>query len=121
MRGTLLSMAVLALAACSGTPPVPDAGFQVCPQDLPPDCPSTPPSYAHDVAPLIQAHCLACHAPGGQSADKPLGTYNAVFSRRGEVLNQVYACVMPPAGQPSLSSTERQTLLSWLVCGAPNN
>jgi hypothetical protein len=37
------------------------------------------------------------------------------------VLTEVYACQMPPVDADPLSATERQALLAWLVCGAPNN
>jgi hypothetical protein len=36
-----------------------------CPNDLPAACPSPVPSHATDVKPIITAHCLKCHAPGG--------------------------------------------------------
>ena len=41
--------------------------------------------------------------------------------QRGPMLNQVYACNMPPddAGQPT--PEERAILLGWFVCKAPNN
>jgi len=37
------------------------------------------------------------------------------------VLTRIYGCVMPPASAPPLTPEERQTLLSWFVCGAPEN
>jgi len=92
-----------------------------CPSDLPASCPSPAPSYQSTIAPLISAHCLTCHSPGGQEASFPFVTYQQVFAERSPMLNQVYACHMPPAGEPQLSAQERQELLSWLVCGAPNN
>jgi uncharacterized membrane protein len=101
-------------AACSG----PDAS---CPNDLPASCPSDAPGYAATIAPLIQARCATCHAPGGQAGDRPLVTYDDVFSRRSAVLDQVYGCRMPPAGGTALTSDERSALLAWLVCGAPHD
>jgi len=90
--------------------------------DTPVSCPSgTPPSYADDVAPVIAARCGACHAPNGQEPSKLFGTYTQVFAQRTSVLGQLHACKMPPAGAPTLTSDERRVVLTWLVCGAPNN
>jgi hypothetical protein len=36
-------------------------------------------------------------------------------------LNQVYACTMPPATAAKPTTQEREALLEWLVCGAPQN
>jgi hypothetical protein len=51
----------------------------------------------------------------------PFTSYQAVFNSRGLILDQVYHCVMPPAGNPAPDAQERALLLRWLVCGAPNN
>lgn len=109
----LAIVAALGLAACGG------GGS--CPNDLPSSCPSPAPSYANDVAPIVSAHCLKCHGPGGVSANIALGDYPSISARRSQVLNQIYACRMPPPGEQPLTSDERQTLLGWLVCGAPEN
>ena len=38
------------------------------------------------------------------------------------MLDQVYACAMPPSDAGvTLSLEEREALLGWLVCNAPNN
>ena len=92
-----------------------------CPNDLPATCPSPAPSYRGTIDPILGAHCRACHAPGGQQSAIPLTTHEQVFASRGAVLNQVYACKMPPAGSPGPTSAERADLLAWLVCGAPDN
>jgi uncharacterized membrane protein len=69
----------------------------------------------------VGARCRACHAPGGQEASIPFTTYEQIFARRSAILNQVYACKMPPEGAPAPSADERAQLLAWLVCGAPDN
>ena len=99
----------------------PDQSVLDCPNDLPASCPSPQPSYASRINPLIADRCVPCHSPGGLASDKPLGDYADVFKRRGTVLNEVYTCLMPPADAGQLSDAERQDLLSWLVCNAPNN
>lgn len=109
--------AILALlvCGCSGS----DGG--ACPSDLPAACPTPVPSYQADIAPLIAVRCGPCHAAGGQAVDRPLMSYAAVYGSRSLVLNQVYGCVMPPAGAAGLQASERAALLGWLVCHAPNN
>ena len=97
-------------------------GSASCPNDLPEKCPSPEPSYAADIAPLVEARCLPCHSAGGPASGEPLGTYALVHDKRSAVLNQVYACKMPPPGDAEpLDSTERATLLAWLICGANDN
>src|SRR5262245_30934305 len=105
------ALAALLLVACGGGRP--------CPNDLPTSCPAPAPHYA-DVAPIFSGICQQCHAPGGQSSDKPLTSYDEVFSRRTTVLTAVFGCVMPPESANSqLTTAQRAQLLQWLVCGAP--
>ena len=120
--------ALLLLAACGDTEG-PTGGSSsgaggsssICPDDLPDSCPSPAPGLAKDIAPVIAARCASCHVAGGVAADKPLTNHAQVFSRKGAVLNQVYACKMPPEGATPLSTAERLTIESWLVCGAPDD
>ncbi|HEY1586939.1 MAG TPA: hypothetical protein VGH63_14695, partial [Polyangia bacterium] len=94
-----------------------------CPDDLPSSCPATVPSYATDVAPIVNGVCAAmCHAPGGIASNRPMGDYASLFALKDAVLNQVSVCNMPPVdANPSLGEADRSTLLAWIVCGAPNN
>ncbi len=113
MKAVVLGVGVAALAACGGS--------KDCPNDLPTSCPSPAPSYSSAISPLISARCLVCHSPGGQEASIPFTSYQNVYIERSPMLNQVYACNMPPTGTQQLTAQERNQLLSWLVCGAPNN
>ena len=63
---------------------------------------------------------MPCHAPGGLSSH-PLVTWQEVNALEGAVLDQVYACRMPQAGSAPLTTAEREALLGWLVCGAPDD
>jgi hypothetical protein len=96
------------------------ASTGACPNDLPASCPADAAGYQATVAPLIAARCGECHVPGGPSVHY-LQTYAEVYALRGACLDQVYACKMPQAGYPQLTETERQELLGWLVCGAPDD
>jgi hypothetical protein len=90
-----------------------------------PSCPSSVPSWATDVSPIVQARCAGpCHSMGGVESTYPLTTYADVTAKRETVLDQVYGCLMPPPGNDlgaTLDSAEQATLISWLACGAPNN
>jgi uncharacterized membrane protein len=116
MRGrrVLLVYAVVATAVACGP-----AGE--CPNDVPATCPSPAPSFSGEVQGIIQSRCVSCHAPGGQEQSRPLQTYQQIYSQRIGVLSQVASCRMPLAGAAPLTPEERQALLGWLVCSAPNN
>jgi hypothetical protein len=128
MKHALLP-ALLLLAGCSGVDGSTAGGgsgsgaggSSSCPDDLPASCSSPAPGWAKDVAPVIEARCASCHVKGGTAADKPLTDHAQVFSRKGSVLNQVYACKMPPEGATPLSTAERLAIETWLVCGAPDD
>lgn len=113
---------LLSLASCSASDGASSQGeVSGCPHDLPTGCEGEAPSYAREVAPVIEARCVTCHDYGGVAASKPLGSYAELYKRRSPVLNQIYGCNMPPDGAEPLSAAERQTLLRWLVCNAPDN
>jgi hypothetical protein len=93
-----------------------------CPADLPSSCPADAAGYKATIAPMLAELCVPCHSQGGPSVHL-LQTYAEVSALRGSVLDQVYACKMPPAGSgyPALTTTQRLALLGWLVCGAPDD
>lgn len=129
-----------ALASCSGAQPDPpdtgrggepgDAGpdgaapdVAPCPSDLPEreSCSTDTPSYQLAVAPIIEQRCATCHYPDNPRSRYVFSNHDDVSADRRTVLTRIYGCVMPPADAPQLTSEERRTLLTWLVCGAPDN
>jgi hypothetical protein len=111
-----------ALAACTSSS---GGSGSDCPS-LSTDCPTTPPSWQNDVQPLVATYCLRCHSDGGVAPPQfNYTTYQGVFRARSVILTQLDQCLMPPAdaSPPAALPTpaERQTLVSWLVCGAPEN
>lgn len=96
-----------------------DAGV-TCSKVLPTDCGAVP-SYQTTIAPLVGSACLPCHAPGGV-ADLDLTTYQNIEQIESTVLTEVYGCLMPPADAgTTLTPSERNELLTWLVCQSPEN
>ena len=95
----------------------------MCTRQAPITCPTaTPtPSFSGAVAGIVEQHCQMCHNPTGQEPKPLLTSYSQIFAQRLEMLAQVQSCRMPPAGQPDLSADDAATLLTWLVCHAPNN
>jgi hypothetical protein len=125
----IAGLTVLLAAACS--PPngieydagdsAGGGGGSACPNDLPSSCPADAPGYAATVGPIVSALCADCHAPGGVASNLKLATYAEVYAARSSTLDQVYDCYMPPAGSGTLTLAQRQDLLAWLVCGAPDD
>jgi hypothetical protein len=115
----MLACAVmLAVAACTSS----SGAAASCPNDLPSSCPMPTPSWDAAVAPIVQTRCSPCHFPGGAAYPaQDFSSYEGVYARRTNVLDQVYGCVMPPAGATPLTPSERAEILGWLVCHAPNN
>jgi hypothetical protein len=114
----------------------------VCDPPVNPTCPGVAPSFANDVNPnVFKPFCASpCHSPGGQEFSMPLTSYQQIYGQNGqeagEIFTQVFEnCLMPPSNAPAQlpdgdsdggagdagDANARQTLLDWLVCGAPNN
>ena len=89
----------------------------------PSSCPSQVPSYQGEINAIIVGGCLPCHDPTtGQDQPPALNGYTAVAAGAGSSLDQLAACKMPTADSGFvLTAQQRQDLLTWYVCGAPNN
>jgi hypothetical protein len=84
-------------------------------------CPTTQPSYATDIAPIVQERCVTCHYAGTAIAPTDLSTYALVRRQGGTILSELQSCMMPPPDAGVLDGTDRTTFVEWLRCGAPNN
>jgi hypothetical protein len=106
-------------------PNVPDksvAAVTPCPLAEASGC-RQPPSYASDIAPLVQRTCMPCHAAGGVAADRRLSTRAELTQLETTVIGQVNGCTMPPADagpDAMMTPTDRTELEQWFICGAPN-
>jgi hypothetical protein len=87
------------------------------------DPPDVCPSWSNVVQPLMVKYCYQCHTSGGpgQSLFNP-STYGGVFTKRSTVSVVVDDCAMPLGGAAAYpTNAERQTILSWIACKAPDN
>jgi len=113
---------LLALSACGGWSPATVDASAACPNDLPPACPSAVPSFSRDIQPLMQGQCGTCHSATGTAPDRRFLSYTDAFSQRTAFLSQLYSCRMPPPDAvEGFSVRNRELVLTWLVCNAPNN
>lgn len=116
----------LALTAAAGVSAMTGCGSEgsgggTCNVTTPASCPATTPSYATDVAPILQKYCTSCHSPTGVQASEPFDTHAGVAAHADHMKAEVGGCEMPPAGSIAPTDAERETILAWLVCGAPDN
>jgi hypothetical protein len=87
-----------------------------------------PPTFAKDVAPILQRNCQACHRPG-EAAPFSLLTYEQARPWAKAIKSAVLQKKMPPwyadpqfgkfANDPSLSQRDTDTILAWVDGGAP--
>src|SRR6185369_18079113 len=88
---TLLSfMLELACASPADPPPAPP----VCDASLPDEsaCSSGVPSFANDVAPLVNRSCLDCHFAGNRNSTVVLETAAQFAKKQALVEGQLYDC-----------------------------
>ncbi len=85
-------------------------------------------TFTRDIAPILQAKCVACHR-AGEVAPMALLTYEDARPWARAIKAKVVARQMPPwfadpafgtfANDPSLSPTEIATIARWVDAGAP--
>lgn len=95
------------------TAPVPE-----CLAVAPTACPTPAPTYS-DVAPIFQASCAECH-DGRLNGPWPFTDYGHIFDWYDEIRSDLLDCSMPPPrSRHSLTSENRQMILTWIRCGLP--
>jgi uncharacterized membrane protein len=120
MKGLRWMLVIVAVAVAAGPAACGSEGGS-CEDVTPASCPEGAPSYASDVAPLLQKYCTKCHAPGGEQSSIPFDTLSGVQAYKAEMQHELGECEMPPAGDSQPSAAEREKILAWLVCGAADN
>ncbi|HEY2732707.1 MAG TPA: hypothetical protein VGI70_01920 [Polyangiales bacterium] len=129
MKRRFVLIALLAITACTDDSRHADAtpaesaivSAAMCPLLTTACDASTPPSYQHVVAPIIQERCASCHT-GIDDAPWALDNWGDVASWSDLIGTSMDGCSMPPsdAGVP-FTEHERELVRSWAICGAPNN
>jgi tetratricopeptide (TPR) repeat protein len=86
-----------------------------------------PPTFAHDVAPIVYRSCAPCHRPG-QSGPFPLLTYADVHKHDRQIATVTHSRFMPPwlpdtghgefAGEQRLTDAEIRTIADWVSEGS---
>lgn len=86
------------------------------------------PNFYHDVLPILQQHCQACHRPG-EPGPMPLLDYAGTEPWADAILKMVSSRQMPPwfadpslghfANDRSLSERDIKTIADWVRDGAP--
>jgi mono/diheme cytochrome c family protein len=93
-----------------------------------PDSDASSVTWSSHIAPIVQRHCIRCHAAGG-FAPFPLATYDAALSRADAIKAAVASGDMPPwdsadevghfSNDRRLTAREIELLTSWVDGGAP--
>jgi hypothetical protein len=119
--GGLALLGAIAACAAAGSPDptAPSAATQAsCPRTSPVSCDGTPPTYAQDVLPILRHRCFQCHAGEGVAAeDHNFSRFGTFHAQRSVVADQIAACTMPPASQPTIPKDEADAILRWVACG----
>ena len=106
----------LFLSACGGaTPP---ATTTLPPSEDPhATCAGGPPSFEHEVRPLLERYCFECHARDGNASEEhDFEDFETLFAQRKRVARALAAHAMPPSSASQPSESERATFARWARC-----
>jgi mono/diheme cytochrome c family protein len=93
-----------------------------------PNARASSPTFYRDVLPIVQQHCQSCHRPG-EIAPMPFVSYEQAKRFAAAIAEDARNRKMPPwfadprvghfSNDPSLSTSEIQTLVDWATAKAP--
>jgi hypothetical protein len=118
------ALAVVAglVVACGGGSSDDGSAAPSCPSVGSLSCPSTPPSFASEIEPLVEERCYGCHGPGGvEVASINLTSYGQIAKQSGTIAVEIQSCMMPQPDAGPLTIDQLKTFLEWIECGSPNN
>lgn len=116
LGGRPVAVAETPIVGCKITPVTPAAAERA-------------PTFARDVAPLLQKHCQECHRPGGEGPFSLLTEADA--KKHGAMLAEVTAQGRMPlwygdsrhgdfVNRRAMSGEERHTFAAWFAAGMPS-
>lgn len=119
LDGRAVAVPETAVSGCLITPPATVAGADA----------SAPPTFARDIAPILQRHCVACHRPGGE-APFPLLDEAQTKKHAAMVVEVIQQGRMPPwygstahgafRNHRGLDAGERAVVQRWAAAGMPS-
>lgn len=85
------------------------------------DCSGVAPSYATEVAPLIQSRCAmaGCHNTGATNTGGALTNYTEIKSKAAAVKTSILNGSMPQGS--TLTASEKKVISCWVDNGGLNN
>ena len=103
-----------------------DGDADSCDVTLPTACQDDAPTYA-DVQPIFEERCTVCHTDDTENSQCPmpgqcwsLEDYSHIFDWAPQIRTELAECKMPlPGSGVTMTNTEREEILAWLRCGAP--
>ena len=88
----------------------------------------TPPTFAHEIAPIVYRFCAPCHHAGG-TGPFPLLSYEDVKKRAKQIASVTLSRYMPPwlpepghgdfAGELRLTAAQTRIIADWVSAGSP--
>jgi mono/diheme cytochrome c family protein len=85
-------------------------------------------TFAHDIAPIVYAHCASCHRPG-ESGPFPLLTFDDIKKHARQIVTVTQSRYMPPwlpqsgygdfTDENRLTAEQIRTLADWVAQGTP--
>lgn len=91
-------------------------------EPTPSACPGEAPSYSGEIAGIFERHCGACHIEGNLGGPWPFRDWHDISDWALSIRISLEECLMPPPESDApLSPADRETLQTWLACGAPDN
>ncbi len=79
----------------------------------------TPIGFADDVAPLLDAYCMSCHASGESGAPRlALDDLEIVQGMAGTIVARIQKGQMPPPGSPQPAASDVEIIESWIASGS---
>jgi hypothetical protein len=77
-------------------------------------------SFKDDILPIFEARCIdGCHDGGGN--EEPYTNYNQIRAKATDIKYFLETNYMPPAGEPLMPQSEKETYYLWVEQGKRNN